>query len=117
MRYFLLFFVLFVCTSHSKAQNTLSSTNKKAIEAYQKGLKALQERNIEMAFNEFEEAIEKDNLFAEPYFHLAKLYEQSRQFGNAILNYEKAVNAQEKSSVTEIASQQVGQLYLKKGDY
>lgn len=117
MRYFLLLFVLFVCTSHSKAQNTLSSTNKKALEAYQKGLKALQERNIEMAFNEFEEAIEKDNLFAEPYFHLAKLYEQSRQFGNAILNYEKAVNAQEKSSVTEIASQQVGQLYLKKGDY
>lgn len=117
MRYFLLFFVLFVCTSHSKAQNTLSSTNKKALDAYQKGLKALQERNIEMAFNEFEEAIEKDNLFAEPYFHLAKLYEQSRQFGNAILNYEKAVNAQEKSSVTEIASQQVGQLYLKKGDY
>lgn len=117
MRYFLLLFVLFVCNSHSKAQNTLSSTNKKALEAYQKGLKALQERNIEMAFNEFEEAIEKDNLFAEPYFHLAKLYEQSRQFGNAILNYEKAVNAQEKSSVTEIASQQVGQLYLKKGDY
>ncbi|MBB6003657.1 OmpA family protein [Arcicella rosea] len=100
-----------------KAQNTLSSTNKKAIDAYQNALKALQERNLETAYNEFEEAIERDKLFAEPYFHLGKLYEQNRQFGNAILNYEKAVNAQEKSSVTEIASQQLGQLYLKKGDY
>lgn len=113
-------FLLFFFTTFSfsiKSQNVLSSTNKKAIDAYQNALKALQERDLETAYNEFEEAIERDKLFAEPYFHLGKLYEQSRQFGNAILNYEKAVNAQEKSSVTEIASQQVGQLYLKKGDY
>ena len=56
-------------------------------------------------------------LFRSPYFQLGKLYEQSRQFGNAILNYEKAVNSQEKTSVTEISAQQVGQLHLKKGEY
>jgi len=99
------------------SQNFLSSTNKKALNAYEKGLLALKERNIEKAFSEFEEAIERDKLFAEPYFQLGKLYEQNRQFGNAILNYEKAVNAQEKTSVSEIASQQAGQLYLQKGDY
>ncbi|MES2517696.1 MAG: OmpA family protein [Bacteroidota bacterium] len=111
-------FICSLCSFHySLSQVPLSSNNKKAIDAYEKGIKALQERNIETAFSEFEEAIERDKLFAEPYFQLGKLYEQNRQFGNAILNYEKAVNAQEKTSVTEIASQQVGQLYLKKGEY
>lgn len=98
-------------------QIPLSSNNKKAVSAYEKGIEALKNRNLEMAFSEFEEAIEKDKLFAEPYFQLGRLYEQSRQFGNAILNYEKAVNAQEKTGVSEIAAQQVGQLYLKKGEY
>jgi outer membrane protein OmpA-like peptidoglycan-associated protein len=99
------------------AQLPLSSTNKKAIDAYEKGVQALKDRNFEKAFSEFEEAIERDKLFSESYFQLGRLYEQNRQFGNAILNYEKAVNAQEKTSVTEIAAQQVGQLYLKKGEY
>ncbi len=106
---------LFLLTAFS--QTPLSSTNKKALDAYEKGILALKDRTIEKAFSEFEEAIERDKLFAEPYFQLGRLYEQNRQFGNAILNYEKAVNAQEKTSVTEIAAQQVGQLYLKKGDY
>ena len=113
----LLFVYTLFSVHYSLSQIPLSSNNKKAIDAYEKGVKALQDRNIEMAFSEFEEAIERDKLFAEPYFQLGKLYEQNRQFGNAILNYEKAVNAQEKTSVTEIASQQVGQLYLKKGEY
>lgn len=113
----LLFVYTLFSIQYSLSQIPLSSNNKKAIDAYEKGLKALQDRNIEMAFSEFEEAIERDKLFAEPYFYLGRLYEQNRQFGNAILNYEKAVNAQEKTSVTEIASQQVGQLYLKKGEY
>jgi outer membrane protein OmpA-like peptidoglycan-associated protein len=101
----------------SYSQTPFSSTNKKAVDAYEKGVQALKDRNIEKAFSEFEEAIERDKLFSEPYFQLGRLYEQNRQFGNALLNYEKAVNAQEKTSVTEIAAQQVGQLYLKKGDY
>ena len=100
-----------------QGQIHLSSTNKKALDAYEKGNQFLKERNVEKAFGEFEEAIERDKLFAEPYFQLGRLYEQNRQFGNAILNYEKAVNAQQKTSVTEIAAQQVGQLYLRKGDY
>ncbi|MBC7407136.1 MAG: PD40 domain-containing protein [Arcicella sp.] len=100
-----------------QGQIPLSSTNKKALDAYEKANQFLKERNIEKAFGEFEEAIERDKLFAEPYFQLGRLYEQNRQFGNAILNYEKAVNAQEKTSVTEIAAQQVGQIYLRKGDY
>ena len=116
MKYlFLIIFFSFLQTSYS--QIPLSSTNKKAVDAYEKGVQALKERNIEKAFSEFEEAIERDKLFSEPYFQLGRLYEQNRQFGNAILNYEKAVNAQEKTSVTEIAAQQVGQLYLKKGEY
>ncbi|MEY4540569.1 MAG: hypothetical protein RLZZ306_2326 [Bacteroidota bacterium] len=111
----ILIFSCQILTSFS--QIPLSSTNKKAVDAYEKGVQALKDRNIEKAFSEFEEAIERDKLFSEPYFQLGRLYEQNRQFGNAILNYEKAVNAQEKTSVTEIAAQQVGQLYLKKGDY
>ena len=69
------------------AQQNLSTTNKKAINAYQDGLQALQERKIDEAFQQFEEAIERDNLFAEAYYQLGRLYEQNRQFGNAILNH------------------------------
>ncbi|MCU0469055.1 MAG: OmpA family protein [Arcicella sp.] len=116
MKYCLLL-IAYCLFSIAYSQTPLSSNNKKAVDAYEKGMKALQERNIDMAFSEFEEAIERDKLFAEPYFQLGRLYEQNRQFGNAILNYEKAVNAQAKTSVTEIASQQVGQLYLRKGEY
>ena len=117
--YHIFFTALFGCIFLLPAQGQvlLSSTNKKALDAYEKGNQFLKERNIEKAFGEFEEAIERDKLFAEPYFQLGRLYEQNRQFGNAILNYEKAVNAQEKTSVTEIAAQQVGQLYLRKGEY
>jgi tetratricopeptide (TPR) repeat protein len=121
MKWLLIRYILLLTTNFlfltTFSQNPVSSTNKKAVDAYEKGILALKERNIEKAFSEFEEAIERDKLFCEPYFQLGKLYEQNRQFGNAILNYEKAVNAQEKTSVTEIAAQQVGQLYLKKGDY
>ncbi len=113
----ILFFFIYGLHQTIFSQTSLSSTNKKAVDAYEKGIQALKDRNIEKAFSEFEEAIERDKLFSEPYFQLGRLYEQNRQFGNAILNYEKAVNAQEKTSVTEIAAQQVGQLYLKKGDY
>ncbi len=111
----ILFFYCLLPTAY--CQTPLSSSNKKAVDAYEKGVQALRDRNVEKAFSEFEEAIERDKLFSEPYFQLGRLYEQNRQFGNAILNYEKAVNAQEKTSVTEIAAQQIGQLYLKKGEY
>lgn len=116
MKYLFLIITFFLLQT-SFSQSSLSSNNKKAVDAYEKGVQALKDRNIEKAFSEFEEAIERDKLFSEPYFQLGRLYEQNRQFGNAILNYEKAVNAQEKTSVTEIAAQQVGQLYLKKGEY
>ena len=114
---YLFLIIAFSLLQTSFSQSSLSSTNRKAVDAYEKGVQALKDRNIEKAFSEFEEAIERDKLFSEPYFQLGRLYEQNRQFGNAILNYEKAVNAQEKTSVTEIAAQQVGQLYLKKGEY
>lgn len=116
MKYLFLIITFFLLQT-SFSQSSLSSNNKKAVDAYEKGVQALKDRNIEKAFSEFEEAIERDKLFSESYFQLGRLYEQNRQFGNAILNYEKAVNAQEKTSVTEIAAQQVGQLYLKKGEY
>ena len=117
MKFFICLFFSAFLLPQIFSQSPFSSTNKKAVDAYEKGVQALKDRNIEKAFSEFEEAIERDKLFSEPYFQLGRLYEQNRQFGNAILNYEKAVNAQEKTSVTEIAAQQVGQLYLKKGEY
>jgi outer membrane protein OmpA-like peptidoglycan-associated protein/Tol biopolymer transport system component/predicted negative regulator of RcsB-dependent stress response len=115
----IVFYSLLLCffIPCSYGQAVLSSQHKKAIAAYEGGLKALQDRNIEQAFSEFEEAIEKDKLFSEAYFQLGRLYEQNRQFANAILNYEKAVNSHDSSSVSSVASQQVGLLYLRKGDY
>jgi outer membrane protein OmpA-like peptidoglycan-associated protein len=114
------FFVVLVtiCLSVTSAfSQELSSTNKKALDAYAKGVSANQERNLEKAFSEFEEAIERDKIFAEAYFQLGKLYEQTRQFSQSIQNYEKAYNSKEQSFVKIPAAQQVGQLLFKKGDY
>jgi tetratricopeptide (TPR) repeat protein len=99
------------------AQQNLSTTNKKAINAYQDGLQALQERKIDEAFQQFEEAIERDNLFAEAYYQLGRLYEQNRQFGNAILNYEKSYNSNPEAGVANNALQFLGNLYMRKGEY
>ncbi|NBA78740.1 OmpA family protein [Emticicia sp. ODNR4P] len=104
-------------TSEVFAQQNLSTTNKKAINAYQDGLQALQERKIDEAFQQFEEAIERDNLFAEAYYQLGRLYEQNRQFGNAILNYEKSYNSNQEAGVANSALQFLGNLYMRKGEY
>lgn len=109
----------FLCFKLSEviAQQNLSTTNKKAINAYQDGLQALQERKIDEAFQQFEEAIERDHLFAEAYYQLGRLYEQNRQFGNAILNYEKSYNAKPEASTSSNSLQFLGALYMRKGDY
>ncbi len=109
----LLSFVFFTVSG----QVTLSTTNKKAINAYEKGITALQQRNIDEAFGQFEEAIERDRLFAEAYYQLGRLYEQNRQFGNALLNYEKSFNANDSTTVSVNTLQSISSLYQRKGDY
>jgi outer membrane protein OmpA-like peptidoglycan-associated protein len=111
------FFFAYYLLPTTYAQLPLSSTNKKAVDAYEKGVQALKDRNIEKAFSEFEEAIERDKLFAEPYYQLARLYEVNRQFGNAILNYEKSLNSYDGHLFSVNAMFAVANLYIKKGEH
>jgi len=67
MKYLFLIITFFLLQT-SFSQSSLSSNNKKAVDAYEKGVQALKDRNIEKAFSEFEEAIERDKLFSESIF-------------------------------------------------
>lgn len=109
-------FCFLLTTSSSKAQ-TLSSQNKKAIEFYDKGMAAFQQRKVEEAFNLFEKATEKDPNFAEAWMRLGSLYELTRQYDRAFQMYQKSVEINPDSPNLVSAFQFVGNFYLRNGNY
>ena len=113
---FILLYSLFTIP-YSFSQTPLTSTNKKAIEAYQKGVEAIKLGNVNEAYLQFELATDKDSQFGEAYFQLARLYEMNQQLGQAIQNFEKCTNVNPPESYLAQAYYSLGNLYAKKGDY
>ncbi|RYF86389.1 MAG: tetratricopeptide repeat protein, partial [Chitinophagaceae bacterium] len=54
----------------------LTSSNKKAVQAYEKGLQALNTRQYKNAVSFFEQALKKDKDFAEAYLKMGNAYRQ-----------------------------------------
>ena len=83
-------FALFSC----KAQlppGEYTSTNKKAIAAFEKALELFNQRNDEKAKQELKNAYEKDPNFIEPHLLLAQIYSEEKQTQKAIDEYIKAL--------------------------
>ncbi|MCC6837285.1 MAG: PD40 domain-containing protein, partial [Bacteroidia bacterium] len=83
-------FALFSC----KAQlppGEYTSTNKKAIAAFEKALELFNQRNDEKAKQELKNACEKDPNFIEPHLLLAQIYSEEKQTQKAIDEYIKAL--------------------------
>lgn len=109
-------FVAFACFS-AKAQQPLSSKHKKAIQQYQNGIQALQQRKNTDASLLFGEAINTDSLFAEAYYQLARLSEQAGQKEKALYFYEKTFQVQDSSLYRNNAIQSLAYLYQQLGKY
>jgi outer membrane protein OmpA-like peptidoglycan-associated protein/tetratricopeptide (TPR) repeat protein len=73
------------------APGEYSSTNKKAISAFEKGLEYFQNQNDEKAMEELNKAVEKDPLFIEPHLLLAEIFEHKKEPLKAIDEYKKAL--------------------------
>ncbi len=68
-----------------------TSTNKKAISAFESAVKYYQSGNDAKAKEEALKAIEKDANFVEPHLLLAEIYQTKKQIQDAIDEYEKAI--------------------------
>ena len=68
-----------------------TSTNKKAIAAFESAMKYYQANNDEKAREEALRAIEKDANFAEPHLLIAEIYQSKKQTQEAINEYVKAI--------------------------
>lgn len=96
---------------------TLSTSNKKAQEFYEKGQVAFQARKVEEAFNWFEKSVEKDPSFAEGWLRLGNLYELTRQYGKSLELYQKSIELNPELPALTSAYQFVGNSYLRNGQY
>jgi outer membrane protein OmpA-like peptidoglycan-associated protein/tetratricopeptide (TPR) repeat protein len=83
----ILFFISFL-TVH--AQFDQSKINKKAVEAYTKGLNKLDEDKYKDAIESFQEAISRDPKYIDAYLSLAGVYGQVKDHKKCIETYEKA---------------------------
>lgn len=86
------FFILHFSFSAS-AQYDVSKINKKAIEAYTRGIEYAQDGNYNAAIERFKEAIQKDANYIDAYLSLAGVYSQIKNYQESVSTYEKAFAA------------------------
>ena len=81
----IIFFTLF-----ATAQTDKLKIDKKAVEAYNKGLQKIEADNYKDAAESFREAIQRDPKYIDAYLSLAGVYGQLKQHDLCIATYEKA---------------------------
>ncbi len=89
---YIIFFILYSIFSISSAyaQYDPSKVNKKAVEAYNKGLEKAQSGKYNDAIESFEEAIKREPKYVEAYLSLAGVYGELKDHTQSIATYEKA---------------------------
>ena len=97
---FFLFLIVFACCKAQLPPGEYSTTNKKAITAFENGLKYFKEEKDDKAKEELLKAIEKDANFIEPHVLLAQIYKSGKQIPQAIEEYQKAIGINPKFDMT-----------------
>lgn len=83
-------FFIFHFSFSASAQYNPSKVNKKAIEAYDKGIEKAQAGNYKDAIESLQEAIQRDAGYVEAYLSLAGVYGQIKDYKQSTSYYEKA---------------------------
>lgn len=113
---FLIFILLSVCSLYAQpGAGEYYSTNKKAVNLFEKAQVRYNENNLEDAFKCLNEAIEIDPNFLDAYFMLANLYENKGETDKAIENLNKM--SQINKSYFPSALYILSELQFKKGLY
>lgn len=86
--FFTFCFLLF--TFSSFAQYNPSKINKKAVEAYDKGIEKAQAGNYKDAIESLQEAIQRDANYVDAYLSMAGVYGQLKDYKQSTTFYEKA---------------------------
>jgi flagellar motor protein MotB/tetratricopeptide (TPR) repeat protein len=84
--------LLFFNFSSIYSQEEIHTDSKKAIDAYNQGLRKYSLMNYPEAINYLAQAISADSDFIEAYLVLAEVYEDYRQYANAISAYKKGMD-------------------------
>jgi outer membrane protein OmpA-like peptidoglycan-associated protein len=90
MQRLIVVFVLMFGFTSVKAQYDQSKINKKAVEAYTKGLNKIDEDKYKDAIESFNEAINRDPKYIDAYLSLAGVYGQLKDHKKCVETYEKA---------------------------
>src|SRR5215212_3529493 len=77
-------------TFSASAQYDVSKINKKAVEAYTKGIEKAQDGKYKDAIESFQEAITRDPKYVDAYLSLAGVYGQIKSHEQSVVTYEKA---------------------------
>jgi outer membrane protein OmpA-like peptidoglycan-associated protein/tetratricopeptide (TPR) repeat protein len=89
-RSFLFSFILLHISTTLFAQYDVSRINKKAIEAYNKGIEKAQDGKYNEAIESMQEAINRDAKYIDAYLSLAGVYGQIKNHTQSVATYEKA---------------------------
>ncbi len=109
-------FILLLVTINTFCQYT--SSDKKAIITYEKGLNEVLHLNNQSAAKFFEQTIVKDSNFAEAHYQLGRINERNSENSNlAINNYSKAITISENHKFYLNSLLNISQLYIKKNEY
>lgn len=76
--------------SNASAQYDPSKVNKKAVEAYNKGLEKAQSGKYKESIESFDEAIKRDPRYVEAYLSMAGVYGEMKDHAQSTATYEKA---------------------------
>jgi len=95
----------------------LPTTNKKAVEAFEKSTKLYSEKNFEKAAQLIDEALRYDSTMAEAYFRKGQLYEVFTQSELALQAYRKTVQLKPDAPQFALAYQRLIDYHLRAGEY
>ena len=99
----------------SAQKGAYSSSNKKAIEMYEKGMQCMYRSDIPGAESHFKQAAKADPKFAEPNIMLGEMYEDKRLDSIACVYYYAAVTAN--PTFYTMAWFRIGELELRQQHY
>jgi outer membrane protein OmpA-like peptidoglycan-associated protein len=96
---------------------TTFAQNKKAIEVYQKGIKAINEQKPDRATAFMDEAIALDSMYAEAYFKRAQLFDIFSESEQSIKYFRKSIQLSPDLAAFAPAYQKLIQYHLRASDY
>lgn len=112
--------LIFICvslTAFSQEPPEFSTTNRKALDLYNKSDEFLMRKQFPEAIQVLEEAIQKDPNFVEAYNRIGTCYVRMHEEKSAKKYFEKVIELSPNSSTYAGVYEQLGNVYFKDGDY